>query len=360
MNSFPFGNHPAKLERYRAFWKRSEVERPLIGFSMIGWFPLDAFSITQQWLNHRYLEPDMLPIPRVVEDHVEMIREGEWMDDDLIRGVGPMQVAVPFLPACLGVRLRILSDNVLGEAQQLSWDEALRVHLNTHHPWFSKYMDLAHALVERANGQFPVSHSAEIGPTDLHAVLRGHNQSIIDMVDEPDKTSALLTHLGEIFIIFTEKLWQQLPRFFGGTFDAQYSIWAPGPITRLQEDATAIYSPTLYRKLVQPVDRMLARHFPYSFMHLHSTSMFLLDAILEIEELRCLEINHDASGPPLHKMIPYYRSVQDANRSLVVRGAFTTDELRLLMNSLDPRGLLLLIMVKSLAEVDTARLIVGM
>ena len=31
-----------------------------------------------------------------------MIREGEWMDDDLIRGVGPMQVAVPFLPGILG------------------------------------------------------------------------------------------------------------------------------------------------------------------------------------------------------------------------------------------------------------------
>ena len=153
------------------------------------------------------------------------------------------------------------------------------------------------------------------------------------MIDDPERTAALLRHLGEIFIEFTETLWQELPRFHGGTFDAQYSLWAPGPIARLQEDATAVYSPKLYRKLVQPVDRQMARHFPYSFMHLHSTSMFLLDAILEIEELGCLEINHDASGPPLAKMIPYYRKVQDAGRSLVVRGAFTPDELRMLMDS---------------------------
>ena len=58
-----------------------------------------------------------------------------------------------------------------------------------------------------------------------------------------------------------------------------------------------MYSPNLYRKLVQPVDRMLASHFECAFMHLHSTSMFILDAFLEIEELRCFEINHDASGP---------------------------------------------------------------
>lgn len=360
MTIIPFGNDPAKLDRYRAFWKRSTVSRPIIGFSMIGWFPLDAFSATRDWGDRRYLEPDMLVIPSVVEDHVRMIREGEWMDDDLIRGVGPMQVAVPFLPGILGSKLRILPDNVLGEAQMLSWDEALQVQLNPDNLWFRAYLALAGALVERANGQFPVSHSAEIGPTDLHAVLRGHNQSIIDLIDDPGKTAMLLWQLGEIFLTFTETLWQQLPRFHGGTFDAQYSLWAPGPIARLQEDATAVYSPTLYRNLVQPVDRMLARHVECSFMHLHSTSMFLLDAILEIEELGCLEINHDASGPPLAKMIPHYRKVQDTGRSLVVRGAFTQDELRMLMDTLDPRGLLLLIMVESQSEIDTARPIVGM
>jgi hypothetical protein len=59
-------------------------------------------------------------------------------------------------------------------------------------------------------------------------------------------------------------------------------------------------------------------------------------------------------------MIPYYRKVQDAGRSLVVRGAFEPDELQFLMDMLDPRGLLLLIMVKDISEIETARPIVGM
>jgi hypothetical protein len=360
MTVYPYGNDPAKIEHYKAFWQRSNVKRPIIGFSLIGWFPLDAFSVTRDWEGRRYLEPEMLPLKSVVEDHVRMIQEGEWIDDDLIRGVAPMQVAVPFLPGILGARLRILPDNVLGEGRMLSWVEAMQVRLDADNPWFLKYLALAQALVDQADGQFPVSHSAEIGPTDLHAVLRGHSQSIIDLIDNPEGTATLLWQLGEIFIQFTETLWQQLPRFNGGTFDAQYSLWAPGPIARLQEDATAVYSPNLYRKLVQPVDRMLARHFDYSFMHLHSTSMFLLDAILEIDTLRCLEINHDASGPPLIAMIPRYRKVQDAGRSLIVRGSFTPEELKMLMDALDPRGLLLLIMIKNLEEIDAARPIVGM
>ncbi len=35
---------PAKLARYRAFWDRAFVERPLVGFTLAGWFPLQEFA----------------------------------------------------------------------------------------------------------------------------------------------------------------------------------------------------------------------------------------------------------------------------------------------------------------------------
>jgi hypothetical protein len=360
MAKAPFGNDPAKIERYRAFWNRADVTRPMAGFSLIGWFPLQEFAASQAWTEQRYLTPDMIDPQHVIDDHVRMLREGDIIDDDLIRGAGPMQVAVPFLPGILGCKLRILPENVMGEEQHLSWDEALQVVLDPANPWYRKYMELAEALVERAKGRFPVSHGAEIGPTDMHAVLRGHSQSIVDMVDEPEKTSQLLWRLGGIMKALTQELWQRVPLFHAGYFDAQYSLWSPGPIIRMQEDATAVYSPAWYRRLVQEVDRMLASSFECNFIHLHSTSMFILDAILEIEEIRCFEVNNDATGPPVREMIPHFRKIQEAMRPLLVRGSFAPHELRLLMDSLDPRGLLLLIMIESLGEVDTAKAIVGM
>jgi hypothetical protein len=157
-----------------------------------------------------------------------------------------------------------------------------------------------------------------------------------------------------------EAIWRRVPLFHDGYFDAQYCLWSPGPIIRIQEDATAVYSPDLYRRLVQPVDRMLAAAFSCSFMHLHSTSMFLLDAFLEIEELSCLQINNDAIGLPVADMVPYFQKVQKAGRSLLIRGAFTPDEMRLLMDSLESRGLFLNIMVKTMEEIEALRPIVGM
>ena len=200
-----------------------------------------------------------------------------------------------------------------------------------------------------------MSHSAEIGPSDLHAALRGHYHSIMDLIEEPEKSAELLSRMGEIFVSFAEEAWRHIPLFHGGYFDAQYSLWAPGSIVRMQEDASAVYSPELYRKLLQPVDKIIADKFEYSFIHLHTTSLFLLDAFLEIESIRCFEINKEDSGPPLDEMIPYYRQVQRAGRPLLIRGSFEPDELRLLSDKLDPEGLFFLIMVKDDREIERLR-----
>jgi hypothetical protein len=360
MPNAPYGNDPQKIRRYQAFWNRDAVERPLVGFSLAGWFPLGDFEACRLWQSQRYVSPEMIDPAEFLPDHLRLLREGEIIEDDILRGACPGQVALPWLPGIIGCRMRILPGNILGEEQNLPWDQTLQVELRRSSPWYSKYMDFVAALVSESDGRFPVSHAADIGPTDMHAVLRGHTQSIMDLIDEPEKSGELLWKLGAIFRDITDDVWKRIPRFHNGYFDAQYSLWSPGPIARLQEDATAVYSPGLYRKLVQPVDRMVAAHFASSFIHLHSTSMFLLEAFLEIEEIKCFQVNNDASGPPVKDMVAYFQMIQQAGRPLLIRGSFTPKEMRLLMDWLEARGLFLLIMVKDLAEVDALRPIVGM
>ena len=44
----------------------------------------------------------------------------------------------------------------------------------------------------------------------------------------------------------------------------------------------------------------------------------ILDAILEIEELRCLQMNHElhSGGPPMDKLLPYLQRIQEDARTL--------------------------------------------
>ncbi len=360
MSKAPYGNDPAKIQKYLAFWTREAVKRPLVGFTLVGWFPFGEFAACKRWQSSRYLTPEMIAPEDFIEDHLRMLREGETIDDDLLRGACPLQAALPFLPGTLGCKVGILPGSVLGEEQHLSWEEALQTRLDRQNPWFRKYMEFGQALAERSGGLFPISHAPDLGPSDLHAVLRGHNESIMDLVDEPEKSAELLWRAGEIFLEFTQEFWKCIPLFHGGYFDAQYSLWAPGAIVRMQEDATALYSPRLYRRYVQPVDRLLASRFASAFIHLHSTSMFLLDAFLEIEDIRCFEINNDACGPPIREMVPYFQKVQKARRPLLIRGSLTPEDVKLLMDSLEPRGLFLNIMVSKLEESETLRPLVGM
>lgn len=356
-----FGNNPEKIGRYRAFWNRDKVDRPLVGFSFVGWYPLEYFSVCKSWKVDDFITPEMLIPEEWLDDYEGLLREGETAGDDMIRGACPIQVAFPcFLPAILGCDIRVLPDNVMGLEQQLPWEQALEKGLDRENPWYLKYMEFVDALVKRADGRYPVSHGVELGPTDLHALLRGHNESLLDLVDEPAKSAEVLMNMGDAIVGLFKAIWERIPRWHGGYFDAQYQLWAPGPIIRMQEDATAVFSPDLYRNLVQPVDRMIAEQFACSLVHLHSTSMFILDAFLEIEAIRCFEINIESFNIPVKGMIPYFKMVQDADRPLLVRGSFTEDEMRLMVDSLDPRGLYLHIMPESKEEVDRLRPILGM
>jgi hypothetical protein len=289
------------------------------------------------------------------------LREGEAMDDDILRGASPSQ-AVFWLCGMLGCTLRILPVNTMAEEKVLPWEALEQIRLDHENPWFKKYMEFAETLVKRADDRFPVSHGTLIGPTDLFAVFRGHTQCLMDLIEEPEKSEKILRKFGEIFQEITEELWKRVPRFCDGYFDAQYQLWTEKPIIRMQEDASAVYSPRLYRQLVQPVDRYLANHFGGSFMHLHSTSMFLLDAFLELEGLQCFEVNYEvgSGGPDIRGMVPYFRTFQDAHRALIIRGSFTPDELRYLVDALDPRGLYIYIMVEHMSEVESLRPILGM
>lgn len=356
---FPFGNDPAKVDRYLAFWSRAHTRRPLVGFSLLGWFPFEAFSVCRSWPKDGDLLPSMVDPQEFLADYQRVLAEGDRLDDDVLRGACPAQGAIPWLSGMVGARLRILPDSVLGQEMNLDWDSALSVRLDPTSPWVAKYLQFLDVLVEFAAGRFPVSHSPEIGPTDLHALLRGHTQAILDLELEPERAERLLWRCAEVFAEFFRLSWERLPRFCGGYFDAQYGLWAPGSIARLQEDASAVLSPRLYRKFVQPVDRWLARQFDYPLIHLHSTSMFLLEAVLEIEEIRCIQINRDAVGWPLERLLPYFQQVQRAGRPLLIRGEFTPNELKQLLDALEPRGLFLQILVSSESEVEGLRWALG-
>ena len=116
---YPFGNDPGKIEGYEAFWNRTDVDRPLVGFSFVGWYPLAYFNVCKSWRVNDYITPEMLRPDEWLDDYEELLSEGEDIEDDMLRGACPIQVAFPcFLPAILGCKIRVLPGNVMGDVQR--------------------------------------------------------------------------------------------------------------------------------------------------------------------------------------------------------------------------------------------------
>ena len=68
----PFGNDPAKIARYQAFWNRNSVLRPLVGFSLVGWFPMQEFQACRAWRSVGYVTPEAIEPQAFLDDHLRL------------------------------------------------------------------------------------------------------------------------------------------------------------------------------------------------------------------------------------------------------------------------------------------------
>jgi len=356
---YDFGNNPEKIEGYKKFWERDSVSRPLVGFTYKSWLPVEEYKITSSWPIDAVLSPEMVNPYDFLEDQDKMLLEGNYMDDDIIRGGCPHQ-GIPWNCAIIGGKLKILPGSLLAEDMNLELKDIPGIRIDDSNPWFNKYMDYIESLVMHADGRYPVSHGCVVGPTDLAVILRGHTNAVIDMMLENNGIQELFERMGDVFTATRDAAWDRIPLWHNGYYDAQYYIWAPGPIARLQEDALSIFSPDLYTKYVHHIDENIALKYEYTFMHLHATSMFVLDQLLDVKGIKAFEVNNDVGGPPVSEMIEFIKKIQAHERPVIFRGAFTNDEMKEIMDNLDPSGLYLHIMIQDDMEVEILRKTIGM
>jgi len=90
-----------KAKRYRAFWLSEAVERPLVGFSLGGWFPLQSYRAMERFKGVNGLRADQLIPEEFLKDYERLVAQWDEAEDDLIRAVGPIP-PFPWLEAMLG------------------------------------------------------------------------------------------------------------------------------------------------------------------------------------------------------------------------------------------------------------------
>ena len=343
-----------KVDRYLRFWRRAPVERPLIGFSVGGWFPLQSYRAALKLKGKPSLSPDDLHPEEFLADYRGLVGLWDGVEDDMIRGLAPIP-PFPWLEAMLGCRVQIGAESIWAEEGGFDYADLPRVDFTDENPWRRKYLEFVATLKGHFGDRLPVGQPILRGPSDMIAAMRGSSEMIFDFYDRPDDFRTLAERCTEFAIGLVHAQQTITGPFGGGYLIEQLGLWAPDRLARLQEDSSALFSPDLYTSLLQPWDRRMAEAFPYATIHLHSSSLFLLDRILDIESLGCIQINKDVGNTAISEMMPFFRMVQARRRSLLIRGKLDSDDLKRLRTHLSPVGLYLQIVVETAAETRRLR-----
>jgi len=255
-----------------------------------------------------YLTPDMISVQEMVSRAGEIISQSSRHDlGDLPQTVSA-SFNVPWLELLCGCRARIQGDSIWAEAPGVDYDTLSRLTFDPGNPWFQKWLECQRVLGQFAAHRFPVTVPVTHGPLDLLSAVRGPEQLCLDLLDRPVEVKEALARVTEVWIAAAQALLAVTPLFEGGMC-SRMKIWLPGPSVTLQDDATALLSPTSYSEFVKGLEEQMARAFRYHTYHSHSTSAHLLDQIADLPDLASIQITLDPNGPSRPKLQSMIKNV---------------------------------------------------
>lgn len=208
----------------------------------------------------------------------------------------------------------------------------------TGHRWQFAERLLRRARQEAAGKSLP-SMGAIYGVGDTLAALRGANQFLMDMADDPVAVrEAELALLADWFAVFEHQT--SILRNADDWYATWFHLWAPGKFYPLQCDVSYGISRDTFRECFVPALRRQADYLDYAVYHLDGVGAFhLLDEILAIERITAIQILPGAGKPgPLH-YLDLLKKVQRAGKRLHI--TIRPDEVPHALSVLSCRGLCL-------------------
>lgn len=335
---------PDRLERL-ARWLERKNDRPLLGFSLGSYYPLRRYPNGVRRLKQGPITPDDVIVADYLEDTERLYELHEQAGGDFVFTAAPF-LGMPWIEASLGCS--VVADHQTGSTRSLPPAAFHRVPaFSEANPWVAKMLEFIPALVRQSGGRYPVGVTLMRGISDLLSAVYGP-EFVLRMADNPEEVRDVITALTDYWIAFGRSLLDHLPTFHGGTGSFFYSLWCPGRMIWLQEDAVALLSPRMYQDFIYPADCRIASEFEHTVIHLHP-SRVIPSKLLVKSDLAAIELHIDHDGPRASMLESHYRTILDA-KPLLIWGDLTRDDLEFVLTRLPYEGLAVNVVVSSVEE----------
>lgn len=327
-----------KINKFKQFWEKKNVEF-LNAYCPGDYFVSKRYEAAKPFLDNpgEVFPEDILP-DSFKADYLRIYELYNAVEGDGVYTAVPF-IGMPWLEAMAGCRILSTSSSFIAEKPLAGGENVITIREDNR--WIDLYMQFTDMLCEISQGRFAVGQPILRGPCDLLGELFGQKELVYLFYDEPELISKLFDDYICFFLDITKKQKEKIKPFYGGYLIGFYDLWCPGECIWFQDDLTSLLSPAIYEKYVLPVHKRLAALYKYSLIHLHPSSFYILDYLLDIPELGCIQVNKDVGGPPVKDMLPFLLKIQK-KKNLVVSGDFTDEELDLIKEEIPPQGVYLI------------------
>lgn len=196
------------------------------------------------------------------------------------------------------------------------------------------------ALIERGSRGCAVPTSGAFGGGgDTLAALRGTEQLLYDMKDDPDAVRAMEMRMMEIWIEHYQERYDILSASREGSA-GWFNLWSPGKFYAAQCDFSYMISTPDFERCFLPAIDMQVRYLDHSVYHVDGIGAFKhVGALCALPNLDALQILPGAGMPSPLCYPEVLRQVQNAGKNLHI--TIPASEVKQALSMLDPRGLMI-------------------
>ena len=125
---------------------------------------------------------------------------------------------------------------------------------------------------------------------DVLASLRGAQDILFDLLDEPEMIGERIQEVTDIYYEYYDRFYDIIKDEEGGNAYTVFQIWGPGRTVKLQCDFSAMMSPEDFRKYIQPSLRTQSENVDHVLYHLDGPAAIKhMDALMEIDGIDALQ-----------------------------------------------------------------------
>lgn len=280
-------------EKFTNWWAHKNTGRPLM---VVVAKKDSAYSPVPDELVYKTMDEKYRSAEHMIKRYRYYCETHEFLAEsfpNMSADFGPGSVA-----SYLGSDITFNEDTVWFNEFVENWEDVPPLVFNPENVWWKEHYALVKKARELAGNDFYIGIPDLMENIDVLASLRGAQDMIFDMVDEPEEVEKRIRQVSDVYFEYFDRFYDLVKDEEGGSCYTVFQIWGQGKTAKLQCDFSAMMSPTNFRDFIQVPLREQARKMDNVLYHLDGPDAIRhLDALMEIEEIDALQWTSGDYGP---------------------------------------------------------------